>query len=172
VFVAERSPLLTASTPGREPPVPLQHIAPAGRTERHRWGEPSSAVVLRHRHRRAQDRVVGWSSAVRTTGVGDLSGSHVGRSVDHRPSRLSSASTWSGHRALHPAPSRSSVSRGWGAVVKWGGEWADMTLFLGRVRARVTRHALDLSLRWLSERSCYGARRTRTREQRLLRFRR
>ena len=43
-----------------------QHITPAHRTERHRWGEPSSAVAQSHRHRRAEDRVVGWASAVRT----------------------------------------------------------------------------------------------------------
>src|SRR5204862_588366 len=36
----------------------------------------------------------------------------------------------------------------------------------------VTRHALEEPFRWLSGRSCFGARGTRTREQLLLRFRR
>jgi hypothetical protein len=104
VFVAEGSPPLTAGAPRREPPVLLQHITPADRTERHRWGEPSSAVALSHRHRRAEDRVIGWASAVRTTGVGDLSGSRFGRSVDDRPSGWSSVSALPAHRAFCPAP--------------------------------------------------------------------
>jgi hypothetical protein len=113
VFVAEGSPPLTTRAPGRQPSVLLQHITPADRTERHRWGEPSSAVALSHRHRRAEDRFVGRASAVRTTGVGDLPGSWVGRCVDDRPGGLSSASVLSAHRAFRPAPSpRRAVRQG------------------------------------------------------------
>ena len=103
VLVAERSPLLAARAPSREPPVLAQHIMSAHRAERHRRGEPSSAVALRHRHRRAEDRVVGWASAVRTTAMTvTCPDAELGRSMDHRPSGLSSASALAAHRRCDP----------------------------------------------------------------------
>ena len=96
MVVAERSPTLARPAPRRQPAAPVDHVASARLTERHRRGEPTSTVERDHREGVAEDGVRGCASAAGAGRGGRARRSGCAASND--PSRRQPGSPSTAHR--------------------------------------------------------------------------